>query len=327
MEQLKLVDAGVFILKKKYWVIATAIIMAALMVVFCCLLKPSSEESIVLKLSADPTLDTFISQANDKSTVLLTGDDGYPCDDKVIEYVEKAKATKSISGRINPYLGHSRLSVDSIRKTLLEDRYKSFLISNGINAGVFVTITDDDIRIELSYDAGKNGDTYYNLAIEKTLEYLSTMMDEYVTDTLNTHKKLLDEDSKLIADILTQYKEAEKTANSDPLSLEKCRSLLSTYAQAAYNSDISNTVVMVSNQLLAVDLGYNAEVLDYDIHSNNSFGMIAVFSLFGLIIGTILGCFGVYVFSLAGNVCKTAKGKVEEETAEEDIENISSENE
>lgn len=327
MEQLKLVDAGVFILKKKYWVIATALIMAVLMVVFCCLLKPANEESITLKLSADPTLDTFISQTADKSTVLLTGDDGYPFDDKVIEYVEKAKTTKSGSGRVNPYLDHSRLSVDSIRKTLLEDRYKSFLISNGIDAGVVVTLTDDDIRIELSYSARKDGVTYYNLAIEKTLEYLSTMMDEYVTDTLNTHKKLLDEDAKLIGQILTEYKEAEKGANNNPLALEKCRSLLSTYAQAAYNSDVSNTVVMVSNQLLAVDLGYKAEVIDYTTHSNTSFGMIAVFSIFGLIIGTILGCFGVYIFSLAGNVCKTAKEKLEEESAEKGGEDTEFENE
>ncbi len=320
MEQLKLVDAGVFILKKKYWVIATALVMAVLMVVFCCFTKPSNEESITLKLSADPTLDTFISQTTDKSTVFLTADDVYPFDDKVTEYVEKVKTTKSGSGRVNPYLGHSRLSVESIRNCLSENRFADFLISSGINAGVNVTLTDEDVKIDLCYNAGKEDVSYYNLVVEKTLEYLSMMMDEYVTDTLNTHKKLIEEDEKLINQILTDYKAAEKDANNNPLALEKCRSLLSTYAQAAYNNDVSNTVVMLSNQLLAIDLGYKAEVVNYTSHTNNSFSVIAVFSLFGIIIGAILGCFGVYVFALISKVCKTAKEKVEDIVEEETVE-------
>lgn len=325
MEQLKLVDAGVFILKKKYWVIATALVMAVFMVVSCCLLKPANEETITLKLSADPTLDTFISQSNDKSTVFLTGDDVYPFDDKVIEYVEKAKSTKSGSGRINPYLAHNRLSVESIRESLTDSRFKSYLVSCGIDAGVGVTLTDEDVRISLSYN--KNNADYYNLVVEKVLAYLSMMMDEYVTDTLNTHKKLLEEDTKLINQILTEYKEAEKAANNNSLALEKCRSLLSSYAQAAYNTDISNTVVMVSNQLLAIDLGYKAEVINHTTQNNMSIKVIAVFAVFGFIVGAVLGCFGVYIFALAGKICKTAKGKFEQNNSTENKEAPKKENE
>lgn len=313
MEQMKLIDAGVFILKKKYWVMATALIVALLMVVFCCIIKPAKEETITLKLTNDAALDTFITQPNENSTLIMSAEGDYPFDDKVTTYIEDIKPSKVQGGRVNPYLTHNRLDVENMQIHLAEDRFFDYLYSNGINGFVDVSVTDDNVKITVGYDPVKDDDVYLDLVVERTLDYLTLVTEEYIGDTLETHKKLLEEDQKVINQIIADYGEASKAAPNDPLSLEKCRSLLSTYAQAAYNSDVSNTVVMASNQLLAVDIRYNAEILDYSLRNNNGIAIISVFGLFGLVVGAILGSFGVYIFSLMGAVLKTSKGKISDE--------------
>ncbi len=319
MEQIKLIDAGVFLFKRKKSIIAIAVAVAILMVIFCCFTGPNKEEALTLKLTADPSLDTFISQNTDNSTLILSGEEIYPFDDKVTEYVEKIKLSKKQSGRVNPYLSHNRLSVENIQSSLSEGRFIEFLKEKGVDAKIEVSVSASDVKINIEYDSGKKGDTYSNDVIGYVSEYLSTVMDEYVKDVLDTHKKLIVEDEKLINQLITEYNEATKTAGTDPLALEKCRALLSSYAQVAYNYDVSNTVVMLSNQLLAIDISHNVELIDFDMHDSTSFGVITVFSVFGLLVGLICGCFAIYVISLCGQVFKKVQAKNENKNEKEEI--------
>ena len=280
MERFKLVDTGVFLFKRKKSVIAIAVVVAILMVILCCFTGPNKEEVVTLKLTADPSLDTFISQNTDNSTVILSGTEIYPFDDKVTEYVEKIKLSKKQSGRVNPYLSHNRLSVENVQSSLSEGRFIDYLNLKGVDAKIEVSVSASDVKIEIQYDSGKKGEPYSNEVAGYVSEYLSIVMEDYINDVLDTHKKLIAEDQKLINELITQYNEAANTAGTDPAALERCRALLSSYAQVAYNYDVSNTVVMLSNQLLAIDVSHNVELIDFDMHDSTSFGVLSVFSVF-----------------------------------------------
>lgn len=315
MENLKLIDVGVFLFKRKTVIIAIALLCAIIMVMVTCVLGPVNEAIFSMRITANSALDSFTSQYTEDSTIIIS-DAEYPFDDSVSAYIESVKRTKSASGRKNPYSNNIRLDVSSLQNYLLEEKYSQFLKTKGIDALVNVKINTADVTITLEYNDKRHEEQFRNEMLDYTAEYLSGVTNEYINEIFETHSKLLAEDEKAIQSILSEYNKTKTDAVSDPLSSEKCRSLLNSYAQAAYNYDISNSVVLLSEQLLALGTQPTIELVDEDFQNNISVGKIAVFSVFGLVIGIIFACFIVYIASLCSQIWKKVRNYTEPKDTE-----------